>query len=315
MNPYYPRRFLSIDTVFKRRFGAKTVKIPLNAGFGCPNRDGTKGTGGCIYCSASLSGDYGGDPSKSLKEQFESLVPRYVEKWGHLGELKYIAYLQAGTNTYASPERLKAVYDEVVSIEGISGVSIATRADCISPRAAELLKELSKRTYLTVELGLQSSNERTAKLINRCHSYTEFLRGYETLRQMGIDTCVHIINGLPGETREDMLKTAKDVAALAPYEVKIHLLYIVAGTAAHEMYKRGEIKTLEMDEYISIVCDQLEVLPPETAIGRLTGDCDRSVLIAPQWSVYKRNTLNGIEKELKRRGSYQGVKYDGKAGV
>lgn len=305
MNPFGEKRFLSIDAVFKREFGRKTVKIPLNAGLGCPNRDGSKGVGGCVYCSSSLSGEFAGSPSLTLADQFEATKRLYLNKWG---ETAYIAYLQAGSNTYAPVGRLKRIYDEALAIPGVCGLSVATRADCISEEVAGLLSEISERTYLTVELGLQSSSDRTARLINRCHSYQEFLEGYRLLSSRGIKTCVHIINGLPGETKEDMIKTAMDVAQLSPYEIKIHLMHIIAGTEAEKMYRRGEIIPLEREEYIGIVCDQLELLPPTVAIGRLTGDGDKRTLVAPLWSRDKRSVLNGIDRELRLRDSFQGIK-------
>ena len=306
MNPFGEKRFLSIDAVFKREFGRKTVKIPLNAGLGCPNRDGSKGVGGCVYCSSSLSGEFAGSPSLTLADQFEATKRLYLNKWG---ETAYIAYLQAGSNTYAPVGRLKRIYDEALAIPGVCGLSVATRADCISEEVAGLLSEISERTYLTVELGLQSSNDRTARLINRCHSYQEFLEGYRLLSSRGIKTCVHIINGLPGETKKDMIKTAMDVARLSPYEIKIHLMHIIAGTEAEKMYRRGEIIPLEREEYIGIVCDQLELLPPTVAIGRLTGDGDKRTLVAPLWSRDKRSVLNGIDRELRLRDSFQGIKW------
>lgn len=306
MNPFGEKRFLSIDAVFKREFGRKTVKIPLNAGLGCPNRDGSKGVGGCVYCSSSLSGEFAGSPSLTLADQFEATKRLYLNKWG---ETAYIAYLQAGSNTYAPVGRLKRIYDEALAIPGVCGLSVATRADCISEEVAGLLSEISERTYLTVELGLQSSSDRTARLINSCHSYQEFLEGYRRLSSRGIKTCVHIINGLPGETKEDMIKTAMDVAQLSPYEIKIHLMHIIAGTEAEKMYRRGEIIPLEREEYIGVVCDQLELLPPTVAIGRLTGDGDKRTLVAPLWSRDKRSVLNGIDRELRLRDSFQGIKW------
>lgn len=305
-NPYHPKRFLSLDSVLKNEFGAKVVKIPLNAGFSCPNRDGAKGFGGCIYCSSSLSGEFAGSPSLSLKEQFDIGKAEYLKKWG---DTLYMAYLQAGTNTYAPYEKLVRVFGEAVSIPDSVGLSIATRADCVTTRVADLLADISKKTYFTVELGLQSSSDDTALRINRGHTYAEFLSGYRLLAERGIKTCIHIINGLPGESHADMMNTARDVAALHPYEVKIHSLYIVMNTKAALMWASGELEAMGREEYIKTVCDQLEILPPDTAIGRLTGDGDRSTLLAPLWTRDKRGVLNGIDKELRLRGSRQGIRY------
>lgn len=305
MNPYYPKRFLTLDSVLKKRFGAKTVKIPLNAGLICPNRDGSCGTGGCSFCSSRLSGEFAGKPSESLERQFEETKKLYYAKWGE--SVKYIPYLQAGSNTYAHVSKLERLYNEALSLKGAVGLSVATRADCLPDDVVNLLKDINRRTYLTVELGLQSSNDKTAALINQGHRYKEFVSGYNKLRRTGIRTCVHIINGLIGETREDMLKTARDVAALRPYEVKIHLMHVIKGTLDEKRYLSGELKTLERDEYVDIVCRQLEYLPPDTAIGRLTGDGDRETLVAPLWSRDKRAVLNGIDKRLKELGTVQGI--------
>ncbi len=304
MNPYYPKRFLTLDSVLKKEFGEKVVKIPLNAGLGCPNRDGSCGVGGCSFCSGKLSGEFAGSEELSLAQQFEETKKLYMNKWG---ETKYIAYLQSGTNTYAPVEHLRRIYYSALSIENVVGLSIATRADCLDDDVLKLLEEINSKTYLSVELGLQSSNDKTAGLINRGYGYEKFLSGYNMLRQAGVKTCIHIINGLIGEDKEDMLKTALDVALLEPYEVKIHLMYVVAGTLDEKRYLNKELKALELDEYIDIVCDQLERLPPFTAVGRLTGDGDRKTLVAPLWSRNKRAVLNGIDKELAKRNSIQGM--------
>ncbi|HIV10416.1 MAG TPA: TIGR01212 family radical SAM protein [Candidatus Faeciplasma avium] len=303
----YPdgKRYLSLDSVLKREFGKKTVKVPLNAGLGCPNRDGSKGIGGCIFCSGRCSGEFAGNPCESLYSQFEAVKALYLKKWG---ETNYIAYLQAGSNTYSDPEALSEIYESCLKLPAV-GLSIATRADCITPQIADLLYGISKRTYLTVELGLQSSSDITAGIINRGHTFGEFLTGYGLLFERGIRVCVHIINGLPGETRRDMLKTAGDVARLNPYEIKIHLLHIIKGTAAERMYLDGRLAPMDKNEYTATVCDQLELLPPSTAIGRLTGDGDRKTLIAPMWSTDKKTVLNSISKELSARESFQGKYY------
>ncbi len=302
MNPYGRKRYLTLDTVLKKEFGGKTVKIPLNAGLTCPNRDGKVGFGRCSYCSNALSGEFAGNPKESLSAQFEKTKSLYLKKWG---ETKYIAYLQAGSNTYSDIETLRSIYESALSLP-VVGLSVATRADCLEDDIIELLSEINRRTYLTVELGLQSSDDRTAKLINRGHSYAEFVSGYNKLRERNIRTCIHIINGLVGETRENMLTTARDVAGLRPYEIKIHLMHVIKGTPDEKRYLSGELETLSKEEYISIVCDQIELLPPETAIGRLTGDGDKATLIAPGWSMDKRSVLGGIDHELKLRDSYQG---------
>ena len=299
------KRFHTIDWEYKRVFGKKTVKIPLNAGLGCPNRDGTCGKGGCTYCSHSLSGEFAGNPKDSFSKQFEETKKLYLNKWQ---DFACIAYLQAGTNTHASVQKLNEIYSAALELS-VVGLSISTRPDCLDEEKISLLKEVAKKTHLTVELGLQTANDETARIINRGHTFGDFLTGYDMLKEAGIRVGVHIINGLPRETRADMMNTAQKVARLCPDEIKIHLLHVVNGTKMAEDYLNGGFETLEKDEYISLVCDQLEVLPPETAVGRLTGDGDRKTLLAPLWSMDKRSVLNGIDKELARRNSHQGIKY------
>lgn len=294
---------------FKKRFGAKTVKISLNGGFTCPNRDGTKGTGGCTYCSASGSGDFAGSPLLSIADQFAEgkRLPR--AKWGTdvRRDCKYIPYFQANTNTYAPLPKLKTLFEEALSFENVVGLAISTRPDCISEETADYLAELSERTYLSVELGLQTVHDVTAERINRCHTYGDFLRGFEMLKSRGVNVCVHIINGLPGETRDMMLETVRRVGGLGIHGIKIHLLHVIEGTALAEQYRRGEFQVMEREEYIELVCDQLELLPPDVLIERLTGDGARESLIAPLWSRDKRAVLNGIDKEMRRRNTVQGA--------
>ncbi len=299
------KRFHTVDWEYKRIFGKKTVKIPLNAGLGCPNRDGTCGEGGCSYCSHSLSGEFAGNPKDSFLKQFEETKKLYLNKWQ---DFACIAYLQAGTNTHASVQRLEEIYAAALELP-VVGLSVSTRPDCLDKDKVSLLKEVANKTHLTVELGLQTANDETARIINRGHTFYDFLKGYALLKEAGIRVGVHIINGLPRETHEDMMNTARKVSSLCPDEIKIHLLHVVSGTEMARQYAAGEFSTLEKGEYIALVCDQLEILPPETAIGRLTGDGDRKTLLAPLWSMDKRSVLNGIDKELARRSSYQGIKY------
>lgn len=303
-DPFTNKRYNAQSTYLKNRFGRKTVKISLNGGFTCPNIDGTKGTGGCIYCSAKGSGDFGGNPSVSITEQFDEVRKSLADKWGE--ELLFIPYFQANTNTYAPVERLRELYSDALAQKNVVGIAISTRPDCITDEAADYLQELSRETYVTVELGLQTIHDRTATLINRCHTYSDFLHGYEMLEKRGINVCVHIINGLPHETRKMMLATAEELGRLRPHAVKIHLLHIIKGTVLADMYSRGEFEEMEADAYIETVCDQLERLHPETVIERLTGDGDRQTLIAPFWSRNKKAVLNGIDKELRRRNTVQG---------
>ncbi|MBR4092326.1 MAG: TIGR01212 family radical SAM protein [Oscillospiraceae bacterium] len=298
------KRYHTYNYFLRTKFGGKVMKISLNGGFTCPNIDGTKGVGGCTYCSSSGSGDFAGDPSLDIHRQFEEVKAMMTNKW----EGKYIAYFQANTNTYAPLSRLKTLYESALSEKDVIGLSIATRADCISEEIADYLKELSEKTYLTVELGLQTIHDKTGERINRCHSYADFLKGYNMIKERGIPVCVHLINGLPGETHEMMVETAREVGKLSPDFVKLHLLHIIKGTKIAEEFERGEFSLMTLPEYVSVICDQLEVLPQETVIQRVTGDGKKEDLIGPMWSLKKFVVMNEIDKEMVRRNSSQGIK-------
>ena len=300
------KRYHTYNYYLRRRFGRKVMKIPLNVDLGCPNRDGTKGMGGCKFCSAYLSGEFAGDPCDDIRTQFESVKKKMNEKWA---DGLYIPYFQAGSNTYAPVEKLREMYETALSVENCAGLSIATRADCIDEQKAALLGELAQRTYLTVELGLQTVHDKTALAMNRCHTFADFLKGYDLLRKNGVNVCVHIIDGLPGETREMMLETARELSKLELHSIKIHLLHVLKNTELAKMYERGEFQTLEMQEYVDIVCDQIELLPKELIIQRVTGDGAKDELIAPLWSLKKFCVMNEIDKELGRRDSYQGIRF------
>ena len=280
-------------------------KVSLNGGFTCPNIDGTKGFGGCTYCSSMGSGDFAGDPGESITEQFYEVKQRMHKKWP---KAKYIAYFQANTNTYDSVENLKKRFEPVLCEENVVGISIATRADCLGDDVLDYLSELNGRTSLIVELGLQSVFDETGEKINRCHTYAEFLEGYEKLRQRNIDVCIHLIVGLLGETPEMMKESARVVARLRPHSVKLHLLHVLKDTVLAEQYARGEFDVLSRDEYVNIIVDMLEILPEDIVIQRLTGDGGRDALIAPLWSLKKFVVLNEIDKEMVRRNCCQGDK-------
>lgn len=285
-------------------FGGKVFKVALNGGFTCPNLDGTKGTGGCTYC-LSGSGDFAGDPSHDVVRQFDEVRRRMHKKWP---EARYIAYFQANTNTYAPVSALKEKFEPVLALPDVLGLSIATRADCLSEDVLEYLSELNDRTYLMVELGLQSIFDETGERINRCHSYAEFLEGYNKLKSRGIRTCIHLILGLPGETHGMMVESARAVARLQPDCVKLHLLHVLKGTKMAEQYANGEFEAMSLEEYVATVVDCLEYFSEETVIQRLTGDGGRDSLIAPLWSLKKFVVLNEIDKEMLRRDTYQGAK-------
>ncbi|MGN0666911.1 MAG: TIGR01212 family radical SAM protein [Huintestinicola sp.] len=299
------KRYHTQSFYLKHRFGCKVMKVALNCGFTCPNIDGTKGTGGCTYCSAG-SGEFAGSPLLSVSEQFETVRAIMNKKW-HDG--LYIPYFQANTNTYGPLEKIKSMVEEALGLEKVVGISISTRPDCISDEVLDYLAGVSERTYLTVELGLQTIHDSTAERINRCHTYEDFLRCTERLHSRKINICVHIINGLPGETHEMMLETARAVSLLPIHGVKLHLLHILKGTPMAAQYLSGEFPLLTREEYVNIVCDQIELFPPEVIIERVTGDGGKDVLIAPEWSSDKLNVMNSIDKELAVRDSVQGCRY------
>ena len=297
------KRYHTLDYYYKHKFGCKIAKISLNAGFTCPNKDGTKGVGGCIYCSKLGSGDYAGMPNKSLTEQFLDIKKIMDRKWK---DTKYIAYFQANTNTYAPVNVLKNKYEEVLKIDGVVGLNIATRSDSITDECLDYLEELNKKTFLNIELGLQTIHEKTNILINRKESLQEFELMVNKLRSRGINVIVHIINGLPYETKEMMLETVKYVNNLDIQGIKIHMLHIIKDTKLADLYYKEHFHVLTREEYVDIVCDELELLREEIVINRITGDPDPNDLIEPTWLIKKFGVLNEIDKEMKKRNIYQG---------
>ena len=299
------KRYHTLNYFYKNKFGIKVFKVSLNGGFSCPNLDGRIGYGGCIYCSKSGSGEFGGDREDSLEEQF--LKMKEVVNKKHI-PCKYIGYFQARTNTYASLDVLKEKYECILKQDDVIGLNIATRCDAISEDCLDYLEELSKRTFLTIELGLQTIHEKTSILINRCHSLKQFEDMVVKLRKRNINVCVHIINGLPYETEEMMLDTVRYLNKLDIQGIKIHMLYIIKDTVIDTMYKKERFKILSKEEYIDIVIKQLELLRPEIVINRITSDPDKETLVEPRWLVDKCQLLNDIDKEMKRRNTYQGIK-------
>jgi len=305
------KRYHSYDFFLRQKFGGKCAKLPLDGGFTCPNRDGTRGYGGCIYCSARGSGDFCADSAVPIGEQLEAAYEKLSQKWENP---LCIAYFQAFTNTYAPVAVLREKFEAALAPRklNIVGMSIATRADCLADDVCEYLAELAERTFLTVELGLQSVHDSTAALINRGHTFAEFVCGYEKLRKTSpkIGIGIHLINGLPGESAEMMLESARAIAAMRPDQLKLHLLHVIDGTPLSDMYSRGEFECLELSEYADIVVRQLEVIPPETVIGRLTGDGMADSLIAPLWSRKKLCVMNTIDKLMYERNTWQGRLFD-----
>jgi len=299
------KRYYTLDYFYKHKFGCKVFKVSLDGGFTCPNKDGTKGIGGCIYCSKTGSAEYAGNRKDDLVTQFEKVKEMMHHKWPNA---KYIGYFQANTNTYAPLNVLKEKYEIILKQKNVVGLSIATRSDSISDECLEYLEELSKRTYLTIELGLQTIHERTAILINRCHTLENFENMVYKLRQRNINVVVHIINGLPYETHDMMIDTVKYLSKLDIQGIKIHALSILKGTALEELYNKEHFKILDRDEYINIVCDQLEYLRENIVVHRITGDPKIDDLVEPEWLIKKVTILNDIDKEMKKRDSFQGKK-------
>lgn len=300
------KRYYPWNKQLKEQFGEKIMKIPLDGGFDCPNRDGTVAHGGCTFCSVRGSGDFAGKRADDLVTQFHEVKNRMHRKWKNA---KYIGYFQAYTNTYAPVAELREKFEVILAQEGVVGLSIATRPDCLPDDVVEYLAELNERTYLWVELGLQSAHDQTGELINRAHNFACYEEGVRKLRRHNIRVCCHIINGLPLEDHQMMLDTAKEVAKLDVQGIKIHLLHLLKKTAMVKQYEKGLVDLMTADDYIQVVCDQLEVLPPEITVHRLTGDGPAELLIGPMWSSHKWTALNGIDEELQRRGSWQGKYY------
>ncbi len=297
------KRYYTLDYFYKHKFNTKVFKVSLNAGFTCPNIDGTTGSGGCIYCSKLGSGEFAGDKEKDLITQFNEVKEMMHKKWP---QAQYIGYFQAHTNTYAPVLELQQKYESILNLSHVVGLNIATRADSIDDECLNYLEELNHKTYLTIELGLQTIHEKTAKLINRCHTLTCFEEMVYKLHRRNIPIVVHIMNGLPGETREMMLETIQYLNTLPIAGIKIHMLHILKDTPLAVLYEKHPFKILTKEEYVSIVCDQLELLNKDIVIHRITGDPKCDDLIAPSWLLKKFCVLNDIDKELQRRDSYQG---------
>lgn len=299
------KKYNTLSDYYKKIFNSKVIKISIDGGFTCPNKDGTCGIGGCIYCSNTGSAEFAGDKRKTPKEQFNDVKSRLNKRKDNI---KYIAYFQANSNTYDKVEILKEKYESVLSLKDVVGLSIATRPDAITDECIEYLSELNKKTFLTIELGLQTIHESTSILINRCHSLNCFEEMVKKLRKHNINIVVHIINGLPYETKEMMIETIKYLNKLDIQGIKIHALSVLKNTKLEQMYKEEKFKLLTKEEYIDIVCDQIEYLRNDIIIHRLTGDPDPKDLIAPSWINEKIFILNEIDKTLNSRGTYQGIK-------
>ena len=297
------KRYHTLDYYYKQKFNQKIFKVSLNANFSCPNLDGTVGYGGCIYCSKLGSGEFAGNRFDNIEQQFNEIKEKMLLKWP---KAKYIGYFQARTNTYAPVDTLKKLYEKVLNFQDVVGLNVATRPDAITKECLNYLEELNKKTYLTIELGLQTIKESTTKLINRCHSLECFEIMVKKLRTKKIDVVVHIINGLPYETKDDMINTIKYLNNLDIQGIKIHMLSILKDTPLEYLYKKEKFHILTKEEYIDIVTNQLELLRPEIVIHRITGDPIIEDLIEPHWLTKKFCVLNDIDKAMVKKNTYQG---------
>lgn len=300
------KRYNQYSEHLKNKFGAKVYKITLDAGFSCPNRDGTLSHEGCIFCDDGGSFSQAHSNSLSVEEQVnigaETLSRRFKAK-------KFMSYFQAFSNTYKPVKELEKIYSASLCRNDIVGLSIGTRPDCIDDEKLELISAFTPDYYTWVEYGLQSVHDKTLKKINRGHDYNTFLNAYEKTKSKGINVCLHIILNL-FETYDEMMQTAQTIAKLEPDGVKIHMLCALEGTKLAEMYKNGEIDFMSEDEYVNTVCDFLEYLPPKTTIHRLAGNGLRTELVAPRWIGKKLDCLNKIDREFLRRNSWQGQKFE-----
>ena len=299
------KRYHTWNYALRQQFGEKIFKVPIDGGFDCPNRDGTVAKGGCTFCSVSGSGDMIVPPSDPLPLQFQKEIQLMHQKWPTVDQ--YIVYFQNFTNTHAPVDVIRHRFEQVVNEKGVVGLSIGTRPDCLPDEVVNYLAELNERFYLWVELGLQTTFEETSAAINRAHDYQTYLDGVAKLRKHGIRVCTHLINGLPGETpammRENVRRTIQDSDIQG---IKLHLLHLMTNTKMMRDYNEGRLQLMSKEAYVSVICDQLEMIPPEIIIHRLTGDAPFETIIGPMWSLKKWEVLNAIDAEMKRRNSYQG---------
>ncbi|PWL52270.1 MAG: TIGR01212 family radical SAM protein [Clostridium cadaveris] len=300
------KRYHSLNYFLREKFGEKVFKISLDAGFSCPNRDGTISRGGCIFCSERGSGDFAGNRDFSITHQFNDIKDMMMKKWK---SGKYIAYFQAYTNTYAPIEVLREKYSEAIEQEGVVALAIATRPDCLSKEVLDLLEEFNQKVYVWVELGLQTSKESTAKLINRGYELPVFEKAVKDLRERGIDVVVHTIFGLPQEKRDDMIETIRYLSSKDIQGIKIHLLHLMKDTLMVRLYENGQMNFMSQEDYIELISKAISLLPPEVVVHRITGDAPRDLLIEPQWSLKKWEVLNAIDKYLEDNDIYQGKEY------
>lgn len=299
------KRYHTLNYFLRNKFKEKVIKVSLDANFSCPNRDGKVSTGGCIFCGSRGSGDFT-KSAPDLRDQFREARIMMNKKWK---SGKYIAYFQAYTNTYADAETLREKYYSVIDLKDVVGIAIATRPDCLPADVLELLEEVNKRTYLWVELGLQTIHERTAELINRGYGLDTYIDSLKELKKRNIEVVTHVILGLPGESKQEMLETVDLIANTETQGIKLHLLHLLKNTKLEEMYRRGEVQLMSMEDYVETVVDCIERIPEEMTIHRITGDGPRDTLIGPEWSLRKFEVINAIEHLMMDRNTWQGKKY------
>ena len=301
------KRYTTWNDYLRESYGEKVFKVPIDAGFDCPNRDGTVAHGGCTFCTVSGSGDAIVAPDAPIPVQVEKEIEFLHRKWP--GVKKYIAYFQNFTNTHDSVDVIRERFEQAVGRPDVVGINIGTRPDCLPTETLDYLAELNQRITVWVELGLQTTYETTSNLINRAHDYQTYLDAVANLRKRGILVCVHLINGLPGETHEMMLENVRRVVTDSDIQgIKLHLLHLMTGTRMQRDFHQGTLQLMAFDDYVDIICDQLEIIPKHISIHRLTGDAPRDMLIGPMWSLKKWEVLNAIDDELTKRNVFQGDK-------
>lgn len=300
------KRYNQYSAHLKNKFGVKVYKITLDAGFSCPNRDGSISSGGCIFCDDGGSFSQAHSNLLSIEEQIETGVETLSKRFK---AKKFMSYFQAYSNTYKPVSELEKIYKSSLNHPDVVGISIGTRPDCVDEEKLKLISEFKDDYYTWIEYGLQSVHNKTLKAINRGHDYECFLRAYEKSKELGLNVCAHVILNLMDETKEEMLETAQKLAELRVDGVKIHMLCALEGTKLSELYNQGKISFMSEEDYIQTVCDFLEILPAETTIHRLAGNGLKSNLIAPRWLGKKMDALNKIDRELEKRNSFQGSKF------
>lgn len=310
------KRYNTLNDYYRQIFGEKIFKVPIDAGFDCPNRDGTVAHGGCTFCTVSGSGDAIVAPDAPIRDQFYKEIDFMHRKWPDVK--KYLVYFQNFTNTHDTVDVIRERYEQAINESGVVGINIGTRPDCLPDETIAYIAELSDRMHVTVELGLQTTYDETSKIINRAHTYDLYVETVKRLRQLApkVEIVSHLINGLPGETHDIMIENVRRCVTDNEIDgIKLHLLHLMTSTKMQRDYHEGRLKLLGMEEYVNIICDQLEIIPKNIIIHRITGDAPRDMLIGPMWSLKKWEVLNAIDQEMERRGSYQGCKLENKEAV